>query len=218
MNTLALNFGYRPYTDVDRRPGFDPRSTPQMLGFLLEPRPASTILKSHHSVELIPLLPRIAERFEVFYVLRDPRDALLSFWRYIWNTNPETGPWTATVGAFLRAAPSGYILRYQYHPAATMVERWRLHVEGWTAAAANPAIRVVRYDDLDERFEESVARLAESLGTPIGEPRRPSPSEGVIQRGKGGSGGHRAYFTAADHDFVREAAGATMRRLGYAPD
>ena len=79
MNTLALNFGYRPYTDLDERPGFDPRSTPQALEFLLAQWPAQTVLKSHHQAELIPALPLLAKAFAIFYVMRDPRDALLSF-------------------------------------------------------------------------------------------------------------------------------------------
>ena len=221
MNTLALNFGYRPYVDLDERPGFDPRSTPQILGFLLGTAwPLQTVLKSHHPVEFFPILPRLAEIYEIFYIVRDPRDALLSFRRYLAESPPGTGPVTATLGEFLRAAPSGGVRRYQGQAAATMVDRWRLHVEGWLAAAEPLAGRltVVRYDDLDERFAASVERLAAALGQPCLAPRRPSLTESVIHPGPGGSGRHRTVLTAADQEFVRKQAGETMRQAGFQPD
>jgi hypothetical protein len=40
----------------------------------------------------------------------------------------------------------------------------------------------------------------------------------VIHPGPGGSGRFRRDFDEADLDFVRRAAGGTMRRLGYAVD
>jgi hypothetical protein len=220
MNTLALNFGYRPYTDLDERQGFDPRSSPQALEFLLAGWPAATVIKSHHQVELIPALPLLVRAFAVFYVVRDARDALLSFWRYVAASPPGGGPRRATPGEFLRAAPCGRVLRYQGQAAASMVERWRHHVEGWSAAAAPlaGAVTWVRYDELDERFAATTRRLAAALGVAAAAPRRPSPRENVIHPGRGGSGGHRSALTAADQDFVRSAAGETMRRMGFAGD
>jgi Sulfotransferase domain len=218
MNTLALNFGYVPHTDLDERPGFNPRSTPRLLEFLLSGWPPRTVLKSHHAAELLPALPMLAEVFAVFYVVRDPRDALLSFWRFVAASPPGTGPLTATPGEFLRAAPAGRLLRYQRHAAASMVDRWRLHVEGWNAAAARfpGRLTVVRYADLDERFAATVGGLAAALGSvgPGAAPRRPSPLTQVVHPGAGGSGQHRAAFSAADQEFVLATAGETMRRLG----
>jgi hypothetical protein len=220
MNTLAANFGYCPYADVDEAPGFDPRSTPQMLGFLLRRWPWQAVLKSHHQVDFFPLLPRLAERFHVFYVVRDPRDALLSFRRFIAAAAPGTGPLAASIGDFLRAAPCGRIVRYQRHDEADMVARWRRHTEGWSAAAAAlpGRLTLVRYDDLDERFAATVARLAAALGRPAGAARRPPHDEHVVQPGPGGSGGHRAVLTAADQQLVRAAAGGAMQAVGLPLD
>jgi Sulfotransferase domain len=222
MNTLALNFGYRPFVDLDERPDFNPRSTPQLLAFLLAGWPPQMVLKSHHPADLLPPLALLAEVFEVFYVLRDPRDVLLSFWRYVSAVNAsglDGGPQVATLGEFLRAAPAGSMLRYQRRPASTMVERWRLHVEGWTAAAERlpGRLKLVRYDDLDERFAATVARLADALGCSVGEARRPSHHENVVLAGPGGSGRHRALLTAEDQAFVGATAGETMRRVGFTP-
>lgn len=221
MNTLALNFGYLPYTDLDERPGFDPWSTPQLLEFLLGTAwSPQTLLKSHHPVELFPVLPRLAEIYEMFYVVRDPRDALLSFRRFIAGSEPGTGPVTETAGEFLRAAPTGRIARYQRQEVASLVDRWRLHVDGWMAAAdrLGGRLTVVRYDDLDERFAATVERLAAVLGQPVPEPRRPSLTDRVIQPGTGGSGKHRAILTEADQGFVKAVAGGTMRRAGFQMD
>lgn len=221
MNTLARNFGYRPYVDLDRGPGFDPGSTPQMLAFLLQGWPPSTVLKSHHEAAFFPLLPRLAERFHLFYVVRDPRDVLLSFWRFLGRSSPETGPRTAHPGELLRAAPSGHIARYQRRPTSSMVERWRLHVEGWLDALAGLEGRgtLVRYHDLDERFPAEVARLAAILDLAVPEEiLRPTHFDEVIHLGSGGSGKFRTVFGEADLEFLRREAGGAMRRLGYSPD
>jgi hypothetical protein len=216
INTLALNFGYRPYVDLDERPGFDPRSTPQLLEFLLGTAwPLATVIKSHHQAEMLPALPWLTGIYAVFYVVRDPRDALLSFWRYLASSGLGAGPQTATVSEFLRAAPCGQVLRYQRQAAASMVERWRLHVDGWSAAAGRlPGLHVVRYDDLDERFAATVERIAAALGQPAPAAAcRPALDANVIHPGPGGSGAHRAAFSAADQEFVRAVAGETMARL-----
>jgi hypothetical protein len=223
MNTLGQNFGYLPYTDLDERQGFDPRSTPQRLDFLLgAPWPTRTVLKSHHQVEMLQPLPLVAAAFEVFYIVRDPRDVLLSFRRYLAGCAAGTGPVTATVGEFLRAAPSGLIVRYQRQAAASMVERWRQHVEGWLDAAAKlpGRVTVLRYDDLDERFAVTVERLAAALGRPAAAPVpvRPSKIEHVVLAGEGGSGRYRGVLTADDLAFVAATAGDAMRRVGCPPD
>jgi sulfotransferase family protein len=221
MNTLALNFGYRPFHDVDDRPGFDVRSTPQLLAFLLCGWSAPTVLKSHHQAALLPPLALLADVFEVFYVVRDPRDVLLSFWRYIASVNASGrsgGPHAMTLGEFIRAAPCGLMLRYELTCGANLVERWRLHVESWMEAAARQPgrLRVVRYQDLDECFGATVAGLATALrcASPP-PPQRPSLRDNVVLAGSGGSGKHRALLSAEDQAFVRAGAGDLMQELGF---
>ena len=218
INTLAANFGYRPRSDLERRPGFDPGSTAQMLDFLTWPWPAETVVKSHHQAGFFPALRQFARQFHIFYVVRDPRDVLLSFWRYLASSGPEVGPQAESLGAFVRAEPQGFIATYQRHTLTSMAERWRVHVDGWLDALDDLEGRatLVRYDDLDERFGDEVARLAAIVDVPPPEvARRPALHQAVIHVGEGGSGKFRAYLDEADLDFVHSQTGDTMRRLGY---
>ncbi|CAN5543475.1 hypothetical protein BH10ACT1_BH10ACT1_18100 [soil metagenome] len=221
MNTLRLNFGYQPRTDLEQRPGFDPGSTPQMLAFLLQPWPLTSVVKSHHQAAFFPVLPRLAERFHLVYVVRDPRDALLSFWRYLAASPPGIGPRAATAGGFARVAPCGFVAGYQRTALRSMTERWRVHADGWLEALERlgDAATLVRYEDLDRRYPDEVERLAAVLDvTPPAEVRRPSLHEWVIHPGEGGSGKFRSAFGEADLEFVHREAGETMLRLGYSLD
>jgi hypothetical protein len=218
MNTLAANFGYRPYRDVAGSPGLDLGSTPAMLGFLLADWPLATVLKSHHQADFFPLLPRLAERFRIFYVMRDPRDTLLSFWRFLEASPPGTGPRAMSISEFLRSPSSGAITQYERRPAANMVERWCRHVRGWSAAAAAwpHTFTRIRYPDLDERFEATVGYLAAAIDrAKPPEIFRPRPVSGVVHPGPGGSGRYRAFFSPSDCDFVREVAGETAALVGF---
>jgi hypothetical protein len=115
----------------------------------------------------------------------------------------------------------GHVTRYQLGPLGSMVERWRVHAEGWLDALErlDGNATLVRYDDLDERFPAEVARLAAILDRPAPEEiLRPTHFDEVIHAGSGGSGKFRKVLSEADLDFVRREAGEAMRRLGYTPD
>lgn len=162
MNTLRLNFGYLHYTDLDERPGFDPRSTPQLLTFLLAGWSPRAVLKSHHPVDLLPPLPLLADVFDLIYVLRDPRDALLSFWRFTTASGPGTGPPAAARRARVPSRPRGerrpsgrlhscrsgvHARRGRRHHAPPRLRAGlsrRPYVEGFAGAAGDGAAQDVR--------------------------------------------------------------------------
>ena len=66
------------------------------------------IFKSHHAYAFVaPLLDELSAEFAIFYVQRDGRDVMTSFWTYL-NRIPGRGwgPQKSTVGQFMRATSS----------------------------------------------------------------------------------------------------------------
>ncbi len=93
------------------------------------------------------------------YLVRDPRATLVSFWHMyqVMFDGRDTG-----LGAFLD----------QYMSLSGMFETWNSKLERWDrqvreaveAAASDPRIQVVRYEDMVADRRECVARLADFLG------------------------------------------------------
>lgn len=183
MNTLELNFGYLPWTDVDELLGTPVRSTADFLRFLFAtPWPWQSVLKCHYGPQFFPFLGQLVRRFDVLHVVRDPAAALASFYRYVHDRGAEEGPTSPTFGEFLRARPSGRMLRYQAAPADSIAARWAAHTASWLEAGrrAGGAITVVRYEELDAHFAPTVDRLGERLRRAAGPPMRPDRDRKVI--------------------------------------
>lgn len=217
INTLALNFDFAPrHVDSDISSGADfyIRSSFQTFLECLRHAGSGRIIKEHHHLAFFDgLLDRLRENFVVFYMYRNPADLMCSHWHYVRNTERQ-GPVTATPGAFMRAAPCGGMLRYQMEQQATVLDRWRSHVDAWTTLGAEQAGAIpVAYEELSLDFEATVARLAARLGLPCPRPVRPSAAHGVVLAGPGKVGGFRDLLGADDIAFIRETAEPTLRRL-----
>jgi hypothetical protein len=178
--------------------------------------PSATTIKSHHAVEFFEdALPEILRQMPVFYIHRDPVDVMISYWRAI-NAWPwHEGPRTTSVLEFAAAEPEGMMLRYQKKQARNLLQRWARHVDGWTEAASrNARINVVRYDQLDVNYENTVGGLASVLGRRSGSLTRPDRRTNVV------AGTPSAALPEPDRDALRALAlaevGETMRRHGYA--
>jgi hypothetical protein len=224
MNSLAGCYGYvsQPWIDLDAatdnllhthgRPGI----RDALLG--LAARPLANVVKSHHAAEFFEgELARLTERYVVFVVCRDPVPTLLSFWRFMFRLPGDGGPKTADPLTFAAARPSGRVLRYQVQEHPDMMRRWAGHVESWLAAARqNPRIVVLRYEDLDQHFEDTVHSFAGPLGQAPAAIQRPARDFNVIPGGPDDplSTG-RTPDVAALRQLCRQTVGATMARLGY---
>ena len=220
MNTLAQNFGYvsQPWWNLDSEQGLNFHA-PAAIGKHLSQGhdiPVLNVLKSHHSAGFMEeLAGYLTEQFYVIYVCRDPRDTMVSFWRHILALPWDEGPKTENPGAFSRAEPSGGILRYQKRQAATLVHRWKDHVEGWLDLAEvwPQGITVLRYEDLSLHFERAVQLFGEKLGFPVDVPTRPKKDQNVIGSGKGEVHSFEGSLTEEDQAFIMEVAGPTKERM-----
>ncbi|OQX08253.1 MAG: hypothetical protein BWK80_48380 [Desulfobacteraceae bacterium IS3] len=225
MNTLALNFDYiaQPWINFDFDLGLNFHAPQAFLAFFknMQDKPGLNIVKSHHHFDFFSsIADALSEQFHIFYVYRDPRDVMVSFWRIIQNLPWDEGPKTETVGEFMRAEPRGGNLRYQKEQSPTMLHRWKRHAESWTdfakAQGNTEKVILIRYEDLNLKFEETVKDIGERISRPARKiPVRPDLRNNVVMPGKGEVGAHRAFFTREDHEFVRDIAGETMERLGY---
>lgn len=220
LNTLILNFGYHPKRiDLDYPLGLNFHSPRALARFFRQfrGRPISNIFKSHHSFGFFePILDSLLDEFHVFYVYRDPRDVMTSFWRFLSTLRWDEGPKTPDVGSFMRSPPSGAMLRYQKRQIATCLERWEAHVRPWLAAGRgreSAPLTFVRYEDLHLSFERTVRELAVRLGRPCEGPVRPDPRIGVVGPWRGEVGSHREFFTREDETWLAEALGDETRRL-----
>ncbi len=221
MNTLAENFGYiaRPWVNFDFNLTINfhsPEAIGSFFGFM-RGKPVLNIVKSHHPFAFFDaVIEEILDEFHVFYIHRDPRDVMVSFWNLVRRFKWDEGPKTGSVGEFMRASPRGAILRYQKEQVPTLLDRWKAHVEGWACdapAAVRERLIIVRYEDLNSDFEATVRAIGERMGITCADAVRPAVGHNVVVPGKGEVGGHRALFTPEDHAFVKAVAGETITRL-----
>jgi len=221
MNTLALNFGYiaKPWLNFDFQLGINFYHFPTVQKYFesVYPKPVKHIMKSHHpSVFFSDFMQYLADTFHVFYIYRDPRDVMLSFWEFISKIPWDEGPKVSSVSDFMRAAPRGAMLRYQKEQMPTLLHRWKNHVEGWSSAAEQfQGIFCLRYEDLHLNFDNTVKKIGKKIGIEVENSLRPPVNENVVMVGKGKIGRHRNFFHSKDYDFIRSTVGKTMTRLGY---
>ena len=221
MNALAAEFGYtsRPMVNFDHGGAsinfYDPGSILKYFMTTEAQRP-EVLRKSHHQVAFFErALRHVVKHVNIFYIHRDPRDAMHSFRHAMFGWKWFEGPRVETAGEFIRAAPCGQMLRYQYHQHADMLERWKVHVEGWTAAAERfpERITVVRFEDLEGGYDAALDRIAAARGWARQRgPRLEIDRDSILTSHRDSPSN---VYTEADLAWFRDRVGPTMRRLGY---
>ena len=223
MNTIAANFGYiaTPWWNLDFDQAINYYAEDVIKQYLqqVHQKSVSNILKSHHPVGFFgEIIDYLTEQFHVVYIYRDPRDVLISYWKLIRAYSWDVGPRTNTPGEFFRSEPSGAMLRYQKRQERNVLQRWRTHVKGWIDMAENASdvgIILVRYEELNLNFEETVRKLSEQLKLPHSKINRPDNVTSVIAKGEGLVGGYRNYLDSDDNKFIYSEIGDLMDRLKY---
>jgi len=219
INTLSNNFAIKPgRIDLDYHNG-DFTVAQNILKLvhtatkqLTEPH----TIKAHQSIDFFPpeLLDEIAKHVNIFYIYRDGRDVMTSFWHFLNKITWFEGPKTKTVGELMRHQPSGRLMRYQLQQYAHMLERWKQHVTGWLSTNKD-YIFFISYEKLMQHFEtvveEDIAKFLEQpCATNI---TCPSKHEHVIHPWRGKIGTWEEFFTPEDIDFFEENAGEFNRQL-----
>jgi hypothetical protein len=223
MNTLAACFDYvsKPWIDLDRHQFninyFNYRTFGNVVQKLAALNAANTI-KSHHQFDFFEeIIAPLGEVITYVYIHRDPADVMASFWRFLHSWAWVEGPKVETPLALAQAAPMGSLMRYQFRQYETMLDRWAAHVAGWAEAAdRHPNIHLVKYEDLAQRFDETVGQLGAALNMEPTRVVRPSAGENVVARGD------QPYSPPPEADnrervteLARASHPALMERLGY---
>ena len=218
MNALAGSAGYisNPWINLDYQTGLNfhaPRVMAQVFAQYAA-KPSMNIVKSHHQLAFFePVLAPILQDFRIVYMVRHPRSLMPSLMRYLNAWSWDEGPRCATPSELMRQEPSGAMLRYQKRQVPNMAVRWREHVAPWIRQAGlMPGIEVVRYEDLDTRFEETMASLMQKLGLPSGPLKRPDAGREVVLPNQSKERSDYAW-TDEDLRFMWEEAGSVLAQL-----
>lgn len=156
------------------------------------------------------------------YLVRDPRDVVLSEFAFQTARGWVDGDFQTYLEGFLRGEVNGFA--------------WRDHVRSWLAAAdRSPDIRVYRYDELRKSTLPVLTSLLEFLGVQVSpetisqavsnnslqemkkkeqlSPQKVSKRDRFVRNGS--VGGWRENFSDAQVDLVRQFLGPELKRLGY---
>jgi len=201
INTIAQCFDYLPQQiDLDNSQGID-WSNPAMASNWMrqfQGRFVPNIFKSHHACPLLALLlPELLHEYRIFYIQRDGRDVMTSFWIYLNRLAPGWGPRTRTIGEFMRTTAAGGITQYQTtQHEMTMLQRWVEHVAGWNQSEL--PVHYVTYEELHTHHDDVLERIAGILGQPVVSKSRPTLDAPSSLPWKGTIGAWKEFFTAAD--------------------
>ena len=195
MNSLALNFGYvsEQFIDLDWFVNpYVPSNLWVALCHIRDNESEPVIVKLHHDIEFFGgYIANITEAFNVFYIHRDPEDALNSYCKHIWDINkqhPEwiEGPLKHSGQEFAMAEPLGGMLRYQCRQYPTMLDKWKAHTYGWMESLFNTVkqrIIYVRYEDLWDSFDGTIPMISGRLVIPCESPKKPPKDVNVVEDG-----------------------------------
>ena len=221
MNSIAKCYGYRasPWVNFDNELGLNFRDPPTIAKFFGQFHGVylANIVKAHHSFAFFAsVMEEITSDFHIFYIYRDPRDVMVSFWKFLRKLPWDEGPKPEACNEFIRAEPCGRMIRYQQRQEKTVLHRWLTHVEGWTQgwAASCPRVTLVRFEDLSFHFESVMRSFAPIFGEYPMALTRPAVHDNSILPGTGQVGTYKEYFEASDLEYFQSIAGACMTRLG----
>lgn len=179
------------------------------------PLPGYRCFKSHS--------PYVAPYRKVLYLVRDPRDVMVSYWTFLQGL----GWWRGSLEQLVESRKYG-------------IRAWTDHVGGWLRGIdAAASFALLRYEDLTANTAAELTRLYALLGVPVA----PEIIATAIERSSIDSmrrlesafaaghpalrglefvrrqplGGARIPISAAVRDLIEQRAAPVMKQLGYGP-
>lgn len=191
MNVLELNFGYnaKVWDDLDEavpNPFFWQDMFNALKGVIR--LTDQNIIKTHFASEfLAPALPAVVDLCHVFYIYRNGKDVMESFSKQLNSIDWYAATKTKDGKELGLTEPHGAVMRYQYRQYRTFWDRWIAHIKGWTEELPEDIrqqIIYIKYEDLNERFNDTVQYIAKRLDRLCLAPVRPSKEIQVVREGK----------------------------------
>jgi len=123
----------------------------------LEEYPEPRVFKSHNTpAELDSMVLKGSTKPKIIYVVRDPRDQIVSFYNHylaaIGHTTLET-----------------FCAQFARHPEYAWGGLWEDHVDAWLSLSDKYDILVLRYEELKQNSRREIRRVADFLGVSVTE-------------------------------------------------
>jgi hypothetical protein len=177
--------------------------------------PMRRCVKTHFQIYFLERwLDAILEKYDVLYVVRDPRDTLVACFNYYNQTNFEHFIKEPVFSKFLRAdlravKTETSPFSYSHVKPRNIVDKWNNHVLGWLPYR-DKGVVFVKFSDLKFRWRETLEAIASKTSQqlkPAIQPvlvtdQRVRPDFKLAGLRRGEAGIWRDYFSAADLQFV----------------
>ncbi|ARU57711.1 hypothetical protein OLMES_3690 [Oleiphilus messinensis] len=183
-----------------------------MTGYRLK-----NVIKSHHPMVFFhDNLDLLTSHFKILYIYRHPIDTLRSYWRLIDKVGWVEGPKGLSFDSFIKAPPLGYCMRYHMEQLPSMFHRWYYHVGPWLdIASKNEAVMAVRYESLDDQFEDTLHQIGRFLCTSPSNVIRPNRTKNVIMPDVDQQDRQAYQVSHQTVLFLKKIAGDLLNRLNY---
>ena len=181
--------------------------------------PMRRCVKTHFQMYFLERrLDDILEKYDVLYVVRDPRDTMVACFNYYNQTNFEpfhkrTGFFQVFASTDLRAVKTETNpFSYSHVKPRNIVDKWNNHVFGWLPYR-DKGVVFVKFSDLKFRLRETLdsiasktsQRLKPAIQHVLVEDTRVRPDFKLAGLRRGEPGIWREYFSADDLQFVEQA-------------
>lgn len=194
------------------------------------PSPFKKCLKTHYQVYFFEhYLEEIIGKYDIFYMIRDPRDVMVACYHYYNNTNFEQFIKEPDFSRFLRrelwdVRTETQPFSYSQVKPRNIVDKWNNHVLSWLPYK-DKGVTFIRFYDLKARLEQTLRyivsrsqqRLKEIIQPITVEDKRYRPD--FIKPGleRGAVGVWTDYFTEDDLRFVEDIVPEDIRQITYSP-
>jgi hypothetical protein len=179
------------------------------------PSPVRKCMKTHFQMYFLERhLDSILEKYDILYIVRDPRDTMVACFNYYNRTNFEVFLKEPVFAQFLRAplweVPAEVRpFSYSFIKPRDVIDKWDKHVISWMHYRGRGVV-FVRFSDLKRRWQKTLSQIeaqtSQRLKGEIKEVRlddsryRPDYKEPGIPRGEVGI--WKKYFTEEDLSFL----------------
>ena len=139
----------------------------------------SSLIKSHHPAYIFKNLFN-SDDVIFYYIYRNPIDTLISYWKFINHWDWHEGPKETNLIKFVKSPPEGQMQRYQKKSYHNIFARWANHVSEWVECSSKfKNIYLVKYENLNNEFEETMKNVLKSIETHNVKINRP-PKENFV--------------------------------------
>jgi len=207
INSISANFGFNNnQIDVFARDAINPSRSNQeeyrskIINFCeLQKGLDNRIYKSHHQDGFFDI-HKLNESYHIFYIVRDPRDVLVSCYYYFNRSNVTAFPRVKNVcDLAFNTKPYRYPFdgAYSLVKSEDFVSRWITHVRGWLDKAT-----IITYEEMKTNFSSAMRKVSVVLGRDLTGCVVPTLGNKSVSPRKGIVGDWTNHFDAKSNNII----------------